>query len=81
MGAPSMIESSEYFYTYKLNFSNFLFGIKYITATCSVLLAIIFVKFVFQSTSKFILVIVLFMIIIANSLYIPLFDTRNSLNI
>lgn len=31
MGAPSMIESSEYFYTFKLNFSNFLFGIKYIT--------------------------------------------------
>ena len=76
-----MIESSEYFYTYKLNFSNFLFGIKYITQTCSILLSIVFIKFVFHSTSKITLTSVLILIIVATSMFYPLFDFKNSLNI
>ena len=44
-GAPSLIESSEYFYTESLKFSNFVFGIKNLLMTFCVVLAVIIIKY------------------------------------
>ena len=55
-GAPSLFESVDYYFTYKLNFSNTSFSIKYMITTLAVIFSIILIKFkIINSTNKYVI--------------------------
>ncbi len=51
-GAPSLVESSEYYYTETLKFSNFVFGLKNLLMTACVVLAVLVIKYQFVNSYK-----------------------------
>ncbi len=63
-GAPSLIETSEYYFTLQLKFTSFLFSLKNILMTLAIVIAILMIKYnVFNYYSKRIISLVNFIVI------------------
>lgn len=67
--APSLIETSEYYFTIKLNFTSFMFSIKNILMTFTIVIAIALIKFkVFHYYNKYAISTIIFTIILSSFL-------------
>ena len=79
-GAPSLIESLEYYYTEFLGFTNLIFGLKNISMTIFVILAVLTIKYqLIQSYKKFTIILMNFVIIVTSGMSIFIFSQHSEI--
>lgn len=79
-GSPSLIETSEYYYTNMLNFTNFVFGLKFTLQTFLMLIAVIIIKYQWiNSYSKTAISLFYFLIILTTVMSFFIFCSDSGL--